>query len=419
MSNSLINILLSSVLKSTLLLNPLEVSDSSPALPPLADYDFLGVVLPTGLTFSRASTATDIVDGVVTGYMSNAPRLNATDGFFGCEQQRTNSLRNGQAGGATEGVIGSGGALPTNWYVDTAGGLTTEVISTGTDANGVPYVRVKISGTATGTAYRILFEPRTQITAANGQTWSSSYWTRLVAGGKTNFLSFDHEIYASTAAGAGRTSSREVLELDANFTRRMLIKTLNDALIERVSSGFYATFNIGAVIDITLDIGGCQLESGYGVTSYIPTTSAAATRASESLVSSEVSTIVGQSSGRFVVEATAAPFIGTNQMILDFGRGDEVWRLYRNSANKKIKLSRNATTTLIESDEVIENGDTFTVEIAYNDTETSMRINGGTRKTGIGSSFGNPPQYFRIGRQNDSDGAHWFGRFKSIKTYAS
>jgi len=47
-------------------------------------------------------------------------------------------------------VAGTPGTLPTNWGVSAPAGLATSVVGLGTE-NGLPYVDLRINGTATGT----------------------------------------------------------------------------------------------------------------------------------------------------------------------------------------------------------------------------------------------------------------------------
>src|ERR1044072_2556096 len=75
------------------------------------------------LTFTRALAAyAEDAGGVYTQFGSGAPRI--TNKGFLIEEARTNSIRNNSAQGATIGVVGSGGALPTNWNTQNVAGLT-------------------------------------------------------------------------------------------------------------------------------------------------------------------------------------------------------------------------------------------------------------------------------------------------------
>jgi len=66
----------------------------------VVDLDLRTNTLPSGLTFSRASAATDVINGVLTNFASGAPRISVANGYFGENEQRTNTLRNSMAVGA-------------------------------------------------------------------------------------------------------------------------------------------------------------------------------------------------------------------------------------------------------------------------------------------------------------------------------
>lgn len=220
------------------------------------------------------------------------------------EEARTNSIRNGGATGATVGVVGSGGALPTNWNTTQgAGGLTTEIIATGTEL-GVPYVDVKISGTSAGTAYNLAFDTAAQIAATLNSVWSGSFWVKIVSGGLTNITTVEHSIRQYTAAGAFLETAQATTFTPTSTLTRQLNQnaTASNASVERVHNLLRLNFSSAVAIDVTLRLGGCQLEQGPYATSYIPTTTAAATRASDLVVGSNLAALgFNQVEGTFVI----------------------------------------------------------------------------------------------------------------------
>lgn len=190
----------------------------------------------------------------------------------------TNHIRNNVAAGATVGVLGSGGALPTNWSVDSASGLTTEVISTGTASNGLPYVRVRVSGTTTGNVYRIRFESNTQIVAAAGQTWTGSFYAALSGGTLTNVSSSACRITEHFAGGTTITNDQTTFTLSASITRATHTRTLTDASTARTNVMISLATTIGVSVDFTIDLMGIQMEQQSSARVLVQTSGSADTR---------------------------------------------------------------------------------------------------------------------------------------------
>jgi hypothetical protein len=267
------------------------------------------------ITFTRNSNATFFdADGVLQTAGTNVPRFDhdpATGASRGLliEEARTNSIRNSQAGGSTNGVIGSGGALPTNW---TASGhnvndVSTEIIGTGTE-DGLAYIDIKLSGTPTATATAFYnFEGAASVTAANGQTWTGSAYVRLVAGSLTNVTAVRSQTTGRTSGGtpvAGQnTPTTFTPTSDAVKTqRRVATFTISDATVERIQNAIAVTYASGNPIDLTLRIAAPQLEQGAFATSYIPTTTAAATRAADSARVTPIASFYNQTEGTVFAE---------------------------------------------------------------------------------------------------------------------
>jgi hypothetical protein len=192
------------------------------------------------------------------------------------EEQRTNSIRNNTMQGAV-----APSTIPTNW-ASNVGGLTLGVVGTGTE-NGIAYIDFRFSGTPTQTFANVRFDGNTQIVAANGQTWASSFYARMVAGSTTNVVAVDNRIYYRDNTGtglqeAGSDFTSTVSAASLSVARRLQTLTGSNASIAYVNNGVNITTTIGAAIDITLRIGLPQLEQGAFATSVIPTTTTALTR---------------------------------------------------------------------------------------------------------------------------------------------
>lgn len=236
------------------------VSDLTASLPPL-------------WTFTRASSGTQINSGVLSTASTNVARFETSPAGYLGEPQATNIIRNNTMVGAVAGVIGSGGAWPTNWSLIAASGLTTTIVGTGTQ-NGVTYLDFRLSGTSTGTFYVLAFDG-TGATASSGQVWTESFWASYVAGSLTNISSINIEQRYITAVDTAIT-------LTTTLTRVSAVSTAPAATTAYVPA-LFISYPVTTAIDITLRIGLPQADLAAFTSSAIQTTTAAATRAADNL----------------------------------------------------------------------------------------------------------------------------------------
>jgi hypothetical protein len=235
-----------------------------------------GAQLETG-TLSEYSATTSAANG--------GPRFDydpvtlAARGLL-IEESRTNSIRNSSMAGAVAGVPGSGGTAPTNWgLAGTAGGLTRQIMGTGTE-DGIPYIDVRIFGTD-GTYGDITFDTGT-LAATSGQAWTGSVFLRLMAGSFTNLNSASLIVYGiPNFTDNGQLSIKGTTNSPLRTQRLSVSRTLADGTTTSVSPRLAFTPGTGAV-DITLRIGCPQLEQGVFATSPMLTPgSATVTRAQD------------------------------------------------------------------------------------------------------------------------------------------
>ena len=205
----------------------------------------------------------------------------ATSGYLN-EPQRTNGVRNNSMIGAVAGVLGSGGALPTNWYADSDAGLTRTIVGTGV-ANGIPYIDIRFSGTAAGTFLNVYFDTSTSQAAVNGNTFVSSFYCALVGGSLTN-VAVQNSVYERTSGGGYVAGTGVTRTPTAALTRNEFTRTLvGGGTVAAINSAITIAYSAGAAIDVTLRIGAPQLEQGSTASSVILTTTASAVRAADSL----------------------------------------------------------------------------------------------------------------------------------------
>ena len=245
--------------------------------------------LSSDVTFTRASTATYFDSaGNIQSAATNIPRFDydpATLAYLGLriEGGRTNSIRNSTMVGASA----SPSTLPTNWVSinSSAGTIVPTIMATGT-INGMEYVDVKVAGTSSGSgSYTLAFESSTQITAATADTWSTNVRCALIAGTLTNITSINTRTAERTLAGSlvldnlGTDFKNSLTSALARFTTTVTLS--GGATVERVQSGLNIRYTGAVAIDVTLRLTNVQLELGASSSSFIPTTTAAATRASD------------------------------------------------------------------------------------------------------------------------------------------
>ena len=239
------------------------------------------------VTFTRASSGT-VTDsaGVIQTAATDVPRFdhNPTTGeSLGLlvEEQRTNSVVNSNS--MTAVVTGSPGTLPTGYSAQgNTGGWTREVIGSGS-IGALNYVDIRFSGTPTGSQFSVIFQAQGVVAASNGQSWSASVYHQLVGGAISNIGCF-----AAANLWTSLNTFISSLSLTPNsfnptstlqrFTGSGTISAVGTAFI---NWGITFTNTPGSTYDFTIRFACPQLELGAFPTSYIPTTTAAATRSAD------------------------------------------------------------------------------------------------------------------------------------------
>jgi hypothetical protein len=330
------------------------------------------------LTWSRNSVANRTQsDGNIGSVAANVPRLSYM--FGSCpavllEPQRTNSLRNSTMQGAST----SPSTLPTNWG-STLSGLTQTVVGIGTE-NGLPYIDVQFSGTATGTTVQVRFESTTQIVASNGQTWSSSFWIKLIAAPNPP-TSYTNAISERDSGGNNLATNTQTITISATLTRNIFTRTNTNPSTTRINNAVVGFLTIGNTYDFTIRIAAPQLELGAFGTTWIDTTNAAATRLVDTFSRNNIYTnaLISASGGTLFIEMlnniaytrdAAAQGIGIGDssstiangfLIVNTGTGRQVIQ----------KIIASATTNLFTT-----TTDTIKVAIKWNGTTADVFVNG-------------------------------------------
>jgi hypothetical protein len=170
------------------------------------------------------------------------------------EPARTNSVRNNTMQGA---VAGSPGTMPTHWSATSGGGVTREIVGVGQE-NGIDYIDIRFQAAAAISAF-VVWD--TNIAAAVGQIWASSFYVRLVAGSLAN-ISLGHNVSEYSVVPAFLTGSGAFFTPTSSplaSQRSVQTRTITDAAVATVRPSINLTAT--GAYDVTLRIGLPQAES--------------------------------------------------------------------------------------------------------------------------------------------------------------
>ena len=253
------------------------------------------------LTWTRASSGSRLNSlGNIENMGLNIPRLDytyGTDPAALLEPQRTNSLRNSTMAGA---VPGNPGTSPTFWVTDGV----DQVVGTGSE-NGLNYIDYLLSGSGIIADINIRFESTTQIVASNGQTWTSTFYTKIVSGNTGSSGKIVSSIDELTNVGVRvNVVTSSIAVSTSSLDRFTFTKTLNGgASTARIRSSI-DYFTGGTPYNFVLRVAAPQLESGSYATTFIPTTTAAATRVVDTFTRNNIYTnnIITSNGGTWYVE---------------------------------------------------------------------------------------------------------------------
>ena len=295
-------------------------------------------------------------------------------------------MRNSQGGGSTNGVIGSGGAAPTNWTINAnANGVTSEVIGTGTE-NGLAYIDVKVSGTPTANgSVNVGLESTSQVVAANGQTWTLSAFVKLQSGSTANATTSVAVRGRLVGGGAvaGQTSETTITPTSANLNSQRFLATItfSNATVERVWPPLTVSYTQALAIDITLRIAAPQLELGAFPTSYTPTTSASATRAAETPSVTPVSSFYNATEGTLFCEATTYAGEGNARAIFALNDSSENNRntLFLDDGGQFVVSSGGTGSATIDGGTISDSINK--IAATYRVDDFAMSLNGGSVAT--------------------------------------
>jgi hypothetical protein len=327
-------------------------------------------------TVTRASTKLRIgSNGLYGSVANNVPAFEFnTDGTYRgllVEPGATNQIRNNSMVGA---VAGTPGTLPTN-YSGAQGGLTREIIGTGTE-NGVDYIEIKYSGTATGTVASLVLEGSTQIVATPSQVWTFSSFIKSVSGSPNSYLlrileRTDLGVYVTDSAGSALSVTSTLSRFSFTRTNSANVTTA------RVQPQIDFVLTIGASYDFTVRIGWPQMETGSVATSPIVTTAGTASRVADVVSLTGASSLIGQTQGTLYAEVDIArAVVGTIIAIDDGDLSDFI--AVEKLANLTIRVvirRASATSATIITSSAVSLG-VHKIALGYKDADYALYIDG-------------------------------------------
>ncbi|MFC0407990.1 hypothetical protein [Roseomonas elaeocarpi] len=217
--------------------------------------------LSTLLSFTRDTQGEGYdATGALIDVGAGLPRFGQLNGLL-IEESRTNGIRNPRCEGAT---AGTPGVAPTNWKLGTAHGLAIAIVGTGYE-DGIPFVDLKVSGTATQAGSSVNWAPEVAgiITAASGEVWTTSGYLSVVAGSLSGISAVNLQIgqhaastvtYLTTSITPGTGKLRD--------SRHVYTTTFNKSDMTSTKPLIYLNYSSGAVINVTFRYGAPQVEKG-------------------------------------------------------------------------------------------------------------------------------------------------------------
>jgi hypothetical protein len=180
-----------------------------------------------------------------------------------------NLLPNSSMGGAS---AGSPGGLPASMVVTTAVGLVRSVVGSGIDgATGLPYVAIRLSGTASGTAsLRIALVSTSELVVTPSTQYTLSYYVAMDAGSSSHIGSMAIQWDEYSTSGTAYQSTVNSGFAASGLTTTPVLKTLSGTVTASTTSinpQLIVSVTAGAV-DATFRIVGAQTELGASRTTF-------------------------------------------------------------------------------------------------------------------------------------------------------
>jgi hypothetical protein len=372
-------------------------------------------------TSSLTATALASNGSTWVEYAANTARFYGSDRVLRIEGERTNEAANPRALNA---VVGTA-TLPTGWIIANGAGMSTSVASVGVE-EGRSFVDLKISGTPTGLIWSMQPGGSLDAPANTGQTWTGSFFARLVGGSLTNISTIQCRIGERTGAGTVVITTAFPGTLSSTFTRYTGTRTISNTTVSAMSMQVGLALTASAVVtDLTLRLSWPQLEIGAFASSPILPASTISTGQSTrgadivtaplskfGIGSTGVCTILGRS--RIPQNAPS----GTNQVIfqLDDGTENNRYRFQNSAGGANLAVSRTqaASTTTASATSTHTANSFFTWGVTIDGVGNIISYaEGGEVKSATGTAISGL-QHLRVGH-NATGGESIFGDMESFK----
>lgn len=397
--------------------------------------DFAGVKtlnhgIGPDITFTRTGTATYFdATGTLTTATANVPRFDhdpstlASKGLL-IEEGRTNSLPNSQMSGA---VTGSAGTAPTGWSISGNANGLTRTITTGS-INGFNYIDVNLVGTVTGGPINLVFDPQATTagyTASSGQTWTGSCYFALTGGAFPASSSPVIKINERNSSNSSVASTNTSISTATSTLQRFSgTRTLNQATTAKVTLDIRVdSIADGSSVNFTLRIAAPQLEQGAFATSYIPTTTAAATRSADSAIVNPISSFFNTSEGTLLCDfTTGADLISTRGASIDNGSNNQnVLNILGatsggNGNSFEVRAANSGVASLPSFTTVVANTN-YRIVGAYASGNYGASLNGGTAATSTATALPTGLTHLNIGSADGGQGSYLGGHIRKIAYY--
>jgi hypothetical protein len=316
---------------------------------------------------------------IQTAASGNLPRIDFTGGSPALlvEPAATNGIRNNSMVGAS-----APNTLPTNWS-NAGSSLTRQSVVTGT-LNGIPYVDIRISGTANNAFHDVFWDSSNIIAASVGQNWVASCYLQIIAQPNPP-VSYNLAMREFNSGGTflGVFTGPALSISTTSFNRFSFTRALNQATVAFVHPSLFLGLVNGQTYDFTIRIGYPQMELGSVATSVIPTTTSGLTRNADVINLTGATDYIGQTEGTLYAEIVAQPYNNASFpaiLQVDDGADSQRFAIFIGpSGGIRVRFNANGVNTNLDSTSpsALVVGQTYKIAAAFGfNGSQALYING-------------------------------------------